>query len=196
MRRGSRWSYRPVRERGHDILLRPYLDGIGKEIIEAAEIDGMGFWQIFFVIVIPLSKPALIAQFIFGFVGGYNNYGGALVYLETADPSMWTLQIALQQLIAYMSTSKYDYNSLCGCADGARSADRGISCLSEIFYRRHHIRRRQRVMTRLNVSCNSSDVSPPKGETYADIYAEASEATGLAADSKKCGGFLQRCGNM
>ena len=76
----------------------------------------MGFWQIFFVIVVPLSKPALIAQFIFGFVGGYNNYAGALVYLETADPSMWTLQIALQQLIAYMSTSAYDYNFDCAVA--------------------------------------------------------------------------------
>ena len=101
---------------GTIFFLRPYLDGIGKEIIEAAEIDGMGFWQIFFVIVVPLSKPALIAQFIFGFVGGYNNYAGALVYLETADPSMWTLQIALQQLIAYMSTSAYDYNFDCAVA--------------------------------------------------------------------------------
>lgn len=101
---------------GTVFFLRPYLDGIGKEIIEAAEIDGMGFWQIFFAIVIPLSKPALIAQFIFGFVGGYNNYAGALVYLDTADPSMWTLQIAMNKLIAYLSESDKEYNFNCATA--------------------------------------------------------------------------------
>ncbi len=101
---------------GTVFFLRPYLDGIGKEIIEAAEIDGMGFWQIFFVIVLPLSKPALIAQFIFGFVGGYNNYAGALVYLETAESQMWTLQIVLQKLIEYMAKSQYDYNFTCAVA--------------------------------------------------------------------------------
>ena len=102
---------------GTVFFLRPYLDGIGGEIIEAAKIDGMGFWQIFFVIVIPLSKPALIAQFIFGFCGGYNNYSGALMYLGTQPESMWTLQIALQQLINYFSTSpEGDYGFKCATA--------------------------------------------------------------------------------
>ena len=85
---------------GTVFFLRPYLEGINKEIIEAAQIDGMGFWQIFFAIIIPLSKPALIAQFIFGFVGGYNNYSGALLYLNDQIESMWTLQLSLQKLIA------------------------------------------------------------------------------------------------
>ena len=101
---------------GTVFFLRPYLDGIGKEIIEAAEIDGMGFWHIYFTIVLPLSKPAIIAQFIFGFVAGYNNYAGALLYLESAESQMWTVQIALQKLIAYMSTSQYDYNFTCAVA--------------------------------------------------------------------------------
>ena len=79
-------------------FLRPYVDGISKEIIEAAEIDGMGFWRIFFTIIVPLSKPALVAQFIFGFVGGYNNYSTALMYLNNSSENLWTLQIALQKL--------------------------------------------------------------------------------------------------
>jgi len=95
-------------------FLRPYLDGISGEIIEAAKIDGMNFWQIFFTIVLPLSKPALIAQFIFGFVGGYNNYAGALMYLGNESETMWTLQLTLQKLISYMSTSADgDYNFQC-----------------------------------------------------------------------------------
>lgn len=102
---------------GTVFFLRPYLEGINKEIIEAAQIDGMGFWQIFFAIIIPLSKPALIAQFIFGFVGGYNNYSGALLYLNDQIESMWTLQLAMQKLIAYLSTSANgDYSFRCATA--------------------------------------------------------------------------------
>lgn len=95
-------------------FLRPYLDGISGEIIEAAKIDGMNFWQIFFTIVLPLSKAALIAQFIFGFVGGYNNYAGALMYLGNESESMWTLQLTLQRLIRHLSTSPDgDYGFQC-----------------------------------------------------------------------------------
>lgn len=102
---------------GTVFFLRPYLDGISKEIVEAARMDGMGFWSIFFKIVIPLAKPALIAQFIFGFVGGYNNYTGALLYLSDQSESMWTLQISLQKLISYLSTSASgDYNFKCATA--------------------------------------------------------------------------------
>lgn len=96
---------------GTVFFLRPYIEGINKEILEAAEIDGMGFWQVFFAIVLPLSKPALIAQFIFGFVGGYNNYGGALIYLEH-EKKLWTLQIAMQKIISYR-TGTPDYGFTC-----------------------------------------------------------------------------------
>lgn len=101
---------------GTVFFLRPYLDGISKEIVEAARMDGMGFWSIFVKIVIPLAKPALIAQFIFGFVGGYNNYTGALMYLAEQEESMWTLQISLQKLIAYLSQGSTDYNFKCATA--------------------------------------------------------------------------------
>ncbi len=93
-------------------FLRPYLDGISGEIVEAGKIDGMNFWQIFFTIVLPLSKPALIAQFIFGFVGGYNNYAGALTYLLDEKP-LWTLQLAVQRSVNYMTDGDFDYAFKC-----------------------------------------------------------------------------------
>ncbi len=100
---------------GTVFFLRPYLDGISGEIIEAAKIDGMNFWQIFFTVVIPLAKPALIAQFIFGFVGAYNNYAGALMYLKD-EQTLWTLQLAVQQQVAYMTQGQYDYAFQCATA--------------------------------------------------------------------------------
>lgn len=96
---------------GTVFFLRPYIEGINKEIIEAAEIDGMGFWQVFFKIILPLSKPALIAQFIFGFVGGYNNYAGALIYLQR-ERELWTLQIAMQKIISHQSSGS-DFGFTC-----------------------------------------------------------------------------------
>ena len=98
---------------GTIFFLRPYVDSISTEMIEAAQIDGMGFWGIFFKIVLPLSKPAIIAQFIFGFAGGYNNYSGALLYLGTGDESLWTLQLSLNNLIAYLSKGDGGYNVKC-----------------------------------------------------------------------------------
>ena len=78
-------------------FLRMYFDGIPDGLIEAAKIDGLGFWGIFFKIMLPLAKPAFIAQFIFGFVGGYNNYMGALLYLQ-GNPNMITLQLVLSDI--------------------------------------------------------------------------------------------------
>lgn len=72
----------------------------------------MGFFQIFFNIIIPLAKPALVAQFIFGFVGGYNNYTGVLLYLQN-EQTLWNLQISIQKLIEYEVGSDGDYAFRC-----------------------------------------------------------------------------------
>jgi multiple sugar transport system permease protein len=74
-------------------FLRQYFQGIPDELIEAARIDGMSEFGIFFKIMMPLSKPALLAQGILGFIGGYNDYFGPLLYLH--NPKRYTLQIAL-----------------------------------------------------------------------------------------------------
>lgn len=68
--------------------------GISDSIIEAAKIDGEGYVGIFFRIVVPLSVPALIAQGLLGFIGGYNDYFGPLIYLQSSD--MYNLQVALR----------------------------------------------------------------------------------------------------
>lgn len=75
-------------------FLRQYFQGIPNELLEAATIDGMGELGIFFKIMVPLSKPAFITQAILGFIGGYNDYFGPLLYLQ--NPKKYTLQIALR----------------------------------------------------------------------------------------------------
>jgi multiple sugar transport system permease protein len=74
-------------------FLRQFYFSIPDDLISAAKIDGLSNIQIFFTIILPLSVPALIAQFVLTFVGSYNAYLGPLLYLQS--PDKYTLQIAL-----------------------------------------------------------------------------------------------------
>lgn len=102
---------------GTVFFLRSYFDSaISSEVLEAAKIDGAGSFRIFFTIVLPLAKPALIAQFLFGFVGGYNSYSAALLYLYP-NKEMWTLQLALSELVSMVSQDGSGYaNAQCAAA--------------------------------------------------------------------------------
>ncbi len=75
-------------------FMRQFYSGIPTELIEAAKLDGMGYFKIFWKIMVPLSVPALFAQGLLGFIGGYNDYFGPYLYLQ--DPEWYTLQIALK----------------------------------------------------------------------------------------------------
>jgi multiple sugar transport system permease protein len=75
-------------------LLRQFMMGIPNELIEAAILDGAGHFQIWWHIMLPLTKPALITVAIFSFNGAWNDLLGPLLYIN--DESMYTLQIGLQ----------------------------------------------------------------------------------------------------
>ncbi len=81
-------------------FMRQFYEGIPDSFVEAAKIDGLGIMGIFFRIMVPLSVPALLAQGLLGFIGGYNDYLGPLFYLQSSE--IQTLQIALNGL-----TSRY-----------------------------------------------------------------------------------------
>ena len=82
---------------GTMFFLRLFFDGIPTSLIEAATLDGAGFFQCFFKVMFPLAKPAFIAQFIFGFVGGYNSYLTPMLYLQN-EPKFVTLQLYLSEI--------------------------------------------------------------------------------------------------
>lgn len=77
-------------------FLRQYLSGIPNGYIEAARIDGAGWFKIFRIIFLPLMKPALATQIIFWFMGIWNDFFGPLVYLDSE--SNYTVQLALRLL--------------------------------------------------------------------------------------------------
>ena len=100
---------------GTIFFLRMYFEGINKEIVEAAKIDGVGTIGIYFRMIIPLSIPAFLAQFIFAFVGGYNDYQGPLLYL-VGNKSMWTLQLSMSQIVALVGSDGGYKNVQCASA--------------------------------------------------------------------------------
>lgn len=75
-------------------LLRQFFLTIPREYAEAAEIDGCGFFRIFWHIILPLSKPGLAVIGIFTFLDVWNDFFGPLIYLT--DQSKYTLALNFQ----------------------------------------------------------------------------------------------------
>jgi multiple sugar transport system permease protein len=64
-------------------LLRQYYMTIPLELDEAAKMDGAGYFQIFWHIILPLAKPALGAVAVFEFMSSWRDFLGPLVYLSS-----------------------------------------------------------------------------------------------------------------
>ena len=77
-------------------------------------MDGSGVFRNFFTLIAPIALPAFIAQFIFGFVSGYNNYASALMYLS-AEKELWPLQLVLSNVVSDPQISPY-FNAKCAAA--------------------------------------------------------------------------------
>jgi multiple sugar transport system permease protein len=74
-------------------MMRQFFINFPKELEEAAALDGLGRFETFFLIVLPLAKPALAAQTIFVFMGSWNEFLLPLVVLS--EPEMFTLPLGL-----------------------------------------------------------------------------------------------------
>ena len=66
-------------------LLRNYMVGLPREIMESARIDGASHFQIFVTMVLPLSIPAIASIAIFQFLWIWNDLLVALVFLGAQD---------------------------------------------------------------------------------------------------------------
>ena len=59
---------------GTTLFFRNYYTAIPKELVNAARIDGAGFWRIFFRIVVPMSTPILMVTLIWQFTNIWNDF--------------------------------------------------------------------------------------------------------------------------
>lgn len=77
-------------------MLRSFIVSIPDELLDAAEVDGCGYFAKYWKIVIPLIKPALVTLGLFSFIGSWNNYFGHLIYLSSE--SNITIPLFIQSL--------------------------------------------------------------------------------------------------
>ena len=69
---------------------------IRRRVDEAARVDGLSYWQIYWRIILPLSTPALTVCAVFAFLWNWNDLLGPLIYLN-AD-NQFTVAIGLANL--------------------------------------------------------------------------------------------------
>jgi multiple sugar transport system permease protein len=88
-------------------LLRQFFLTIPRDLDEAATIDGCNKFDIFWRIMLPLSKPVLAAVVVFSFIGNWNDFMGPLIYLNSEQN--YTLAVGLNLFQGYHQTA---YNLL------------------------------------------------------------------------------------
>jgi ABC-type glycerol-3-phosphate transport system permease component len=74
-------------------LLRGFLEQVPREIEEAALIDGASAWDVYWQVLLPLSKPALATAAIFSSLGAWDEYVWAFTILNT--PEKRTLPVGI-----------------------------------------------------------------------------------------------------
>lgn len=76
-------------------LFRQFFMSLPEELSESARIEGASEWQIFWKLILPLSKPAIAVCALFAFLGTWNDFLNPLLYLS--DPNKYTIAYGLQQ---------------------------------------------------------------------------------------------------
>ena len=82
-------------------LMKQFYEGVPTELCEAARLDGLSEYGIWWRIMLPLSKPALSTLTIFTFVSTWNDFLGPLIYLTKTE--LKTIQIGLRMFISQYS---------------------------------------------------------------------------------------------
>lgn len=90
------------------LILRGFMKGIPKDIDNAAYIDGCSKWQLFWIIIFPISKPAIATLLITDFLATWNEYLLASVIIN--DNSKKTVPVGLMTFVGEHGT---DYGYLC-----------------------------------------------------------------------------------
>ena len=79
------------------ILARTYYQSIPKELREASALDGANEIQHFFQIMLPVCKPIIAVLLLYQFVGMWNSYFDAMIYLN--DANLQPLQLVLRSIL-------------------------------------------------------------------------------------------------
>ncbi len=92
-------------------LMRQFMRTLPDELLDAARMDGCSEFGVFFRVVLPLVKPALVVVFLNQFLNAWKDFLGPLIYIT--DDSKWPLSLALQ---AFQSANDSEVTLILACA--------------------------------------------------------------------------------
>ncbi|MEU6857515.1 carbohydrate ABC transporter permease [Glycomyces sp. NPDC046736] len=85
------------------LVMKAFFENLPKELEEAAQIDGLGWYGIFGRIVLPLSKAVIATMVLFYSVAFWNDWFAAFLYLDKSE--LFPVTLFLRNLIAGASTT-------------------------------------------------------------------------------------------
>jgi len=86
------------------ILIRTYMEGLPDSLRESAQIDGAGYFRIFFIIIAPLCLPVMAAITLFGAVGQWNAFQDVFLF-NIRSEHLYTLQFVLARMVQGLRVS-------------------------------------------------------------------------------------------
>ena len=84
-------------------LQRQFFLGLPREIFEAARMDGVSYWGMFWRMAFPLSIPSFIIVFLFEFQASWNNLQSALIYLNAGTEEGYTVPLGIASAMTRFS---------------------------------------------------------------------------------------------
>jgi multiple sugar transport system permease protein len=91
-------------------LLRQFFLTVPKDYDEAAFMDGANRFQIFWWVILPLAKPALLTVGLLTFMGSWNTFLWPLIIIS--DVNMQTLPLALSRLVVSAGWTRVEWGAL------------------------------------------------------------------------------------
>ena len=83
-------------------LIRQFYVSIPNELLDAARIDGLSEYGIYFKIVLPLSRPVIATLTIFSFVNIWNDFMGPMIYFDSMH--LRTIPLGIRMFLGQYST--------------------------------------------------------------------------------------------
>jgi glucose/mannose transport system permease protein len=90
------------------LLFRNYFTSVPEELFKAARVDGAGFWQIYFKIMLPMALPIFVVAIILQVTGIWNDFLFGVVYTR---PDTYPMTVQLNNIVnSVQGVKEYNVN--------------------------------------------------------------------------------------